>query len=1222
MSASASVCPECGAALRGRLGRGLCPRCVLRVTLADEPASGDSESTVNAQRFGDYELIRELGRGGMGVVYEARHLSLNRTVALKMLHPSRLSSAAQLQRFRQEAEAVAALDHPNILPVYEVGSVQGQPYFTMKLAEGGALAGRIANFKSHLSNRDAVSLLAATARAVHYAHQRGIQHRDLKPHNILLDAGGRPYVSDFGLAKFAGRDSSLTLSTDVIGSPAYMSPEQAVGDTKYLTTASDVYGLGAILFELLSGRPPFAAENVPALLLKIVEEEPDASALKDNDLRTVCLKCLSKDPRQRYSSAEALADELERWRRGEPILARPISGLERFWRWCRRRPALAALGASVVVLLLTVTVVSTVSAIRVSTARQTALQANEQLTAANTRLNESVRNLDDSNARLNTTVSELELGRVEQLFTSGDSAAALARLGRILRDSPTNHIAAEYLLNSILREKLARPAAPPLRHIREVESARFSHDGRFLVTSSMDGSARIWSVPSGGMTFELRHSENFLTRIKGDAEVLQAEFSPDDRYVATADGNGEARLWDKASGQLLAGPLHPPGRLAAFHQKAKRWGCRVMFSPDGRWLAAGGDSSTNAAIWSVPAGERRCAIDAYGSAVSAIQFSPDGTTLAIGSARGVVGVCDAVSGAQRLRLDQGATVLAISFSPDGARLLASGMNGEAHVWSVSSGALELTLRHERGQGVNSAEFSSDGARILTASDDRTAAVWNATNGQRLCTVRHSDDIIMAKFSPDGRRVVTASSDYSARVWNATTGGLLAQPLRHAGRVRLADFSPDGSRVVTASYDREARVWNLDEDRTRPVTTKISSRAALTQATFSPDESQFATASESGTVVWWRSSDGTALRDGVRHSSPLRMVRYSPDGRCVAVTSRDGEIRILDCTTHNQLSVFKHEGDVNDVQFSPDGRHLATTARDGTARVWELATGLEVRRITSRLPMYIARFSRDGTRLLVGGDEEPGRVLNWRTGEEEPIHIFHPGGGMMDGEFSPDGMLVAIGSGNDTARVWDTRTGRPVSEPLQHRRSVRRARFSRDGTMLATASHDGTACLWNPRTGAMIARPLVHTDRVADISWSADGRRIATASWDGTARVWDTSTGLPVTGPLVHPGRAASVQLSADGSRALTACADGQARVWAVPRLTNAPPSWLPLLAEAAAGQRFTPQGETQILSWNEHEQIRSAIESGDDDSVASQVARWFFGRREGKQAAPFSQPGR
>jgi eukaryotic-like serine/threonine-protein kinase len=343
---AAPACQDCGAPLRSTVARGLCPRCVVRAALTTESTAAVDElnEAGSARRFGAYELGRELGRGGMGVVYEARQLSLHRIVALKMLLPARLASVEELERFRFEAEGVAALEHPNILPVYEVGTAQGQPYFTMKLADGGSLAEQLQD--KRLTAAEAARLLATVSHAVHHAHQRGIQHRDLKPGNILLDAAGRPYVSDFGLAKFRDRDSGLTLSTTVLGSPAYMSPEQASGDARRVTVASDVYSLGAILYESLAGRPPFAGATALETMRQVVEAEPtplrELVARVDRDLEVICLKCLQKDPAKRYASAEVLARDLERWLAGDPIQARPVSRGERFVRWCRRRPALTA----------------------------------------------------------------------------------------------------------------------------------------------------------------------------------------------------------------------------------------------------------------------------------------------------------------------------------------------------------------------------------------------------------------------------------------------------------------------------------------------------------------------------------------------------------------------------------------------------------------------------------------------------------------------------------------------------------------------------------------------------------------------------------------------------------------------------------------------------------------------------------------------------------------
>jgi tetratricopeptide (TPR) repeat protein len=285
----------------------------------------------------------------MGVVYRARQISLKREVALKLILGGRLANPHAVERFYTETEAVARLDHPNIVPIYEVGQHEGLHYFTMKLLEGGNLA----EWNARAKDRDkawqarAAQLLAKVARAVHFGHQRGILHRDLKPANILLDASGEPYVGDFGLAKLAGEASSLTASAALLGTPHYMAPEQALGGLKHLTVAADIYSLGAVLYELLAGRPAFAGDSPMEVLRQVVERAPQPprslQPKVDRDLETICLKCLEKEPASRYPSADALAQDLEHWLAGRPIQARPASLPEKLWRWCRREPALASL---------------------------------------------------------------------------------------------------------------------------------------------------------------------------------------------------------------------------------------------------------------------------------------------------------------------------------------------------------------------------------------------------------------------------------------------------------------------------------------------------------------------------------------------------------------------------------------------------------------------------------------------------------------------------------------------------------------------------------------------------------------------------------------------------------------------------------------------------------------------------------------------------------------
>src|SRR6266487_3515665 len=368
MTTTSRFCRKCGATVPPDSPEESCGACLLEMALGSDEAEREeggsaSPKTINAfgervppsavlMDFGDYELLEQIGRGAQGVVFRARQKSLNRTVALKVISLGQWSSKAHLKRFRREAEAAASLDHPSIVPIYEVGERDGSCYFSMKFVEGGQLDEVVR--QTPMSIRQAVELIAKVARTVHYAHEHGILHRDIKPGNILLDAKGEPHLTDFGLARLVESESSVTQTLDVLGTPSYMAPEQAVGNNAAVSSATDIYGLGAVLYQLLTGQPPFAGGATYETIKLLLDTEPRPPRLLnpkiDRDLSTICLKCLAKDPKRRYSSALALAEDMDRWLKHEPIRARRTGVFTRGKKWVRRNPSIAGMAAMLLAL--------------------------------------------------------------------------------------------------------------------------------------------------------------------------------------------------------------------------------------------------------------------------------------------------------------------------------------------------------------------------------------------------------------------------------------------------------------------------------------------------------------------------------------------------------------------------------------------------------------------------------------------------------------------------------------------------------------------------------------------------------------------------------------------------------------------------------------------------------------------------------------------------------
>jgi WD40 repeat protein len=796
--------------------------------------------------FGDYELHGVLGQGGMGVVYRARQLSLNRPVALKMIRAGAWAGDDEVRRFQNEAEAVANLDHPRIVTVHEVGQFQGRHYFSMKLIEGPSLDQQLGDFAAR--PRDAAGLVAEIARAVHHAHQRGVLHRDLKPSNILLDPEGRPHVTDFGLAKRLEEGGARSVSGAIVGTPPYMSPEQAAGQRGAITTATDVYGVGTILYALLTGKPPFQADSVLETLEQVRQRAPEPPSKENRrvprDLEVVCLKCLEKDPHRRYDSAAALADDLERYLADKPIMARPAGSLERGWRWCRRNPVVAGSLSAAAAALLAVAGLSLLYAHRqardavrirqLATERTTeSLKAREQAQLAKEQARRAIIALAQSN--LNNAALNYERGQEEcekgeiglglvRLVESWRSAVAAGSLGTGWQHTARTSLSAwQYSLPKL---------QAVFSHAGVVTGVAFSPDGKTVITGSQDHTARLWDAATGQPIGRTLTHGNWVRAVA---------FSPDGKTVITGSWDKSARLWDAATGQPIGPPLTHQGLVYA-----------VAFSPDGKTVITGGADKT-ARLWDVATGQPLGQPLTHPGWVMAVAFSPDGKTVITGSSDKTAQLWDVATGQPLTHLNGGP---AVAFSPDGKSVISASEDHAARVWDAATGQpIGPPLTHQGS--VTAVAFSPDGKTVITGSQDKTVRLWDAATGLPIGqTLVHQGTVWKAAFSPDGKNVITGSQDKTARLWDTPTGQRSGQTLTHQGPVTAVAFSPDGKTVITGSQDKTAQLWDVATGQ--PLGQTLAHPGRVMAVAFSPDGKTVITGSQDKTAQLWDAATGQSL----------------------------------------------------------------------------------------------------------------------------------------------------------------------------------------------------------------------------------------------------------------------------------------------------------------------------------------------------------------------------
>jgi WD40 repeat protein len=1042
---------------------------------AAEPAQADLSS------FGDYEALHPLARGGMGLVYRARHKQLRRSVALKMILAGRLASDEDVERFHREAQAAAQLDHPGIVPIYEVGTHQGQHFYAMGLVEGGSLEALVR--EGPLPPRRAAALVEQVAEALDYAHGKGIVHRDLKPGNVLLDQDGRPRVTDFGLARQVLADSRLTVSGQVLGTPSYMPPEQAAGRAD-VGPAADVYALGALLYCLLTGRPPFQAATPVETLRQVLDHDPVAprqlNAAVDRDLETVCLKCLQKEPARRYPSARALAEDLGRFRRGEPIHARPVGRLERLGRWCRRYPAVAALLAALFAVL-------TVGLALVS------WQWGE---AVAQRHRAEEKTADEARARVKAqrAAASLLLERGLALCQQAEYDRGALWMVRGLELAPDEAPDLCDALRTLLGGWSARlcPCELVLAHSEGVRAAALSADQRFVVTAG-GATAQVWDARTGQPVGQpLRHAP----------KVYAAALSPDGRLVLTG-GEGAARLWEAATGRPAAGPLQHGGAVE-----------HVAFSPDGR-VALTGSKDNTARLWDATTGRPLGAPLAHQDVVRAVAFSPDGRLALTGSNDATAQVWEVPTGrpvGPRLR-HEGA-VRGVAFSPDGKQVLSGSNDRTARLWEVASGKRLATLTHTKP--VPGVAFRPDGRAVATGSEAYSAREWDARTGQPLGPpLRHDEEVARVAYSPDGRLLLTSGWHSDARLWEAGTDHPAAAPLRHHGSLTAAAFGPDGRTVLTAG-GRTARLWRVPF--AVPPTPFPRQARPVQVVAFSPDGATVLAAA--GEQAWlWKAATGERVAGPLAHTKAVLAGAFSPDGRAVLTGSMDGSAWLWGAATGRPLAgPFRHPDPVYAVAFRPDGQAFATGSGQsvmekgnmkgrGEARVWGVASGQVIQSAPRHARDTLAvAFTPDGQTLATASKDGTARFWDVATGEARGAVVRHRGWVNVVA-LTHDGRAALTASDDATARLWTVPDATPLTLPLRHLRPVKAAAVSCDGRLLLTASEDGTAQLWGACLGQPAGEPFRPLAPVTAAAFSPTGRAVLTGDRDGWVRLWEVPAPL-------------------------------------------------------------------------------------------------------------------
>jgi WD40 repeat protein len=996
--------------------------------------------------------------------------------------------------------------------------------------------------------REAAALAETLARAVHYAHGRGVVHRDLKPANVLLDAAGTAKIADFGLAKRLEAGTGQTQTGDVLGTPGYMAPEQAAGRGKAVGPAADVYALGAVLYELLTGRPPFQGATPYDVLLQVVSAEPIPPRRllpkTPADLETICLKCLQKEPHRRYATAEALADDLRRFLDGNPVAARPAVRVERLGRWCRRHPALAATGGLAAGALAALFALAVAWALDRSAAADALRAANGDLQTVNRRLEEEKRQGFRESSRL-------ALERGLNLCEKGDVAPGCLWLARALdfaeQAGPDAPDAPCIRANLGAWSRQLCPLKAVLPHRGLVRAALFSPDGKWVVTGGDDRVAQLWDDAGRPAGEPLAHP----------GVATAAVFNSDGTKLLTACADAEthgreARIWDAPTGRLVR--VLPHGAPVSV----------VAFAPGDRVALTGGSADKTVRLWDLSTGEPLGSLS-HDFPVQTAAFSPDGKHVLVGAAdetftRGEarlwdVAAKDLVGGRP---LDHPAAIGAVAFNPDGQVAVTGGADGSLRFWEAATGKA-LAAAPLRGQPVRLVR-STRGGRAVLVVDGMGGFEWELAQ-------RFEPNLLFPSFhyvqngalSPDGQCCAVGDQGATAQLRDVATGRPLGAPLTHPGdaRVTAVAFHPDGRTLLTAGGGPgaagDARLWGVDADALRG--RLLPAPAGVLALAFSRDGRLLATGGEDKAARLWDPVAGKQLGEPFTYPEVVSAVARRRD-QGLAVGAAGKRAVCIDLETRQPLDDQSTTAPVRAAAFRPDGKAVALGCEDGTVWLWD---------VEARTMRNEGTAHANGTAAVA---------------------------------FSPDGALLLTGGGDGKARFWDAATGRESGPSLSHGPELLAAAFSPDGRTAVTGARDRAVRFWDVATRRPVGPPILHGFDVAVVAFAPGGRTLLTRSHDwrliaSTVHLWDADSRRPIGPPLVHGrGVIAAAAFNPDGRTiAVGGAGPYSLYLWDVPTPTEGEPAALTLRLQVLTGMELGPEGDARVLTADEWDDRRRQLDA-------------------------------